>query len=563
MPFRAIENQYFHKFVSMLSSSYNVPTRQNLSKVLLDSEFKQTVDSIQAELNAVESLSITLDCWTSSQNYPYLGVTVHFFNINLLYCNRTLTIKHLPGSHTGELLRDTLLVIFNEWNITKKIVAIVSDNASNVKKIAFLLNESLNQNTEKLTKIYQIGWAAHILNLIVQNVGKISNQTNVTRNSNSLSSQISFPDEEEECSDDFVTKLVLTEDEFNMLENYKNITEKCRKIAAVFHQSSVLADILREKQQALNLNQHQIVQDVPTRWNSTFLMLERIYEQYEAINEVFSEKSVKKNMKINDYEKLMVQDIIEVLHYYFDATLELSASKYVTISVVLPTFISLITHMEPQESDSMMVLVLKKILNHYTKFYMQKYNLIDNSILVTASYLDLRTKLFGRSTEKKRKEYFNLAKNTIKLFVSEFSEQLKADLNINKIQNFPCNSQTKSTTILNSPTTQEKRISRLQIYDYNKDLDTRKTILKLNAVDKEIYKYNLENSKNIEPIDFWQSIKESYPILFHIFKRIFSVPATSVPAEQLFSHAGYNVWDRRNRLNPSNVNKMMVVYENI
>ncbi|CAF0784338.1 unnamed protein product, partial [Brachionus calyciflorus] len=53
------------------------------------------------------------------------------------------------------------------------------------------------------------------------------------------------------------------------------------------------------------------------------------------------------------------------------------------------------------------------------------------------------------------------------------------------------------------------------------------------------------SSKNIEPLHFWKLIKENNPILFQVFLRIFCVSATLVPSEQIFSAAGYTVWDRQ------------------
>ena len=66
-----------------------------------------------------------------------------------------------------------------------------------------------------------------------------------------------------------------------------------------------------------------------------------------------------------------------------------------------------------------------------------------------------------------------------------------------------------------------------------------------------------------KPVEFWKSNKENYPILYHVFLRIFCVPATSVPSEELFSAAGYTVCDRRNRLSPENVRKIMLVNQNL
>ncbi|RNA10511.1 zinc finger BED domain-containing 1-like, partial [Brachionus plicatilis] len=82
----------------------------------------------------------------------------------------------------------------------------------------------------------------------------------------------------------------------------------------------------------------------------------------------------------------------------------------------------------------------------------------------------------------------------------------------------------------------------------------------LNTLEKELYKYNLEPSN---PIDFWKANKENYPILFNVFLRIFCIPATSVPSEQLFSAAGYSIWDRRNKISPQNVKKVMMLYQNL
>ena len=51
----------------------------------------------------------------------------------------------------------------------------------------------------------------------------------------------------------------------------------------------------------------------------------------------------------------------------------------------------------------------------------------------------------------------------------------------------------------------------------------------------------------------------NYPGLFYCFEYLFSIMASSVPSESLFSEAGDQVKDKRNRLDPEKVNKMMVL----
>ena len=65
--------------------------------------------------------------------------------------------------------------------------------------------------------------------------------------------------------------------------------------------------------------------------------------------------------------------------------------------------------------------------------------------------------------------------------------------------------------------------------------------------------------KDVDPIEFWKLNKTNYPGLFYCFEYIFSMMASSVPSESLFSEAGDQLPNKRNRLDPEKFNKMMVV----
>ncbi|RMZ98004.1 zinc finger BED domain-containing 1-like [Brachionus plicatilis] len=112
---------------------------------------------IREELLVVQAVAITLDCWTSIQKYPYLGVTCHFFNRSLELCNRTLTIYHLLGNHTYEN-------ISKEWNILGKIMSITTDNAKNMSNITKNIQDQLKKHQSRFRKIHQLGCTAHVLN---------------------------------------------------------------------------------------------------------------------------------------------------------------------------------------------------------------------------------------------------------------------------------------------------------------------------------------------------------------------------------------------------------------
>ena len=77
---------------------------------------------------------MTLDTWSSSAHMPYLGVTVHWVTSKFKPHELLLSIEELPYPHGAIEIQEHLVNLFDEWNISSKITAIVTDNASNVKK---------------------------------------------------------------------------------------------------------------------------------------------------------------------------------------------------------------------------------------------------------------------------------------------------------------------------------------------------------------------------------------------------------------------------------------------
>jgi hypothetical protein len=45
------------------------------------------------------SISLTTDCWTSVQNFSYIGVTAHFLDKNLNIKSFCLAVRHIIGGH--------------------------------------------------------------------------------------------------------------------------------------------------------------------------------------------------------------------------------------------------------------------------------------------------------------------------------------------------------------------------------------------------------------------------------------------------------------------------------
>jgi len=59
------------------------------------------------------------------------------------------------------------------------------------------------------------------------------------------------------------------------------------------------------------------------------------------------------------------------------------------------------------------------------------------------------------------------------------------------------------------------------------------------------------------PMRYWINFASVYPTLSIIAKKYLAIIGTSVPSERLFSRAGNNLTDSRNRLSPDNLQELL------
>ena len=74
------------------------------------------------------------------------------------------------------------------------------------------------------------------------------------------------------------TQLVIRNSIFEQ-RTMKDIISNCRRITGHFNHSALAYSKLENLQAQHDLPRHKLIQEVTTRWNSTYAMLDRIYEQ--------------------------------------------------------------------------------------------------------------------------------------------------------------------------------------------------------------------------------------------------------------------------------------------
>lgn len=129
------------------------------------------------------------------------------------------------GQHAADNICSELKRITDEWGITDKVQAVVTDNGADM-----------------VAAVRRAGWAHYpTLDLVVK---------------------------------DSIKADVL------------DIQHRCSAIVSSFHHSTRAAERLKDMQKQLKIPNHKLIQSVETRWNSVFYMFERLYEQKETVTTV-------------------------------------------------------------------------------------------------------------------------------------------------------------------------------------------------------------------------------------------------------------------------------------
>nr|XP_012232187.1 PREDICTED: zinc finger BED domain-containing protein RICESLEEPER 2-like [Linepithema humile] len=186
--------------------------------------FESTKNTV---LQEAENVCITTDCWTSSITESYIAITGHYITKQFDFKSILLKCSNITGSHTANNLATEIRNVITEWNLQDKVNFAVSDNARNITNAI-----------ENILKWKHYGCYAHTLNLIVQ----------------------------------------------KSLQELQPILKKIKKIVSHFKRSSLANEKLLKYQVSSGTSQpKRLIQDVATRWNSTFYMLHRFVELEEAI----------------------------------------------------------------------------------------------------------------------------------------------------------------------------------------------------------------------------------------------------------------------------------------
>lgn len=471
-PVNIVEDTGLREVIKVASgdSAYKLPARKTIMsriETLYDKKRAEKLDALQK----APYVALTGDHWTSFGNDNYLGVTAHFIDDDWCLQSFALTVSKSTERHYAEACAQHFESIAKEWNIEKKVTTLGTDSARNMTAaVRQLPYEHLPCNAHAIQRA---------INVSLHDSG------------------------------------------------FDAVLAKCRKIVGHFKHSPSNTRELKEKQVAHNQKEESLVQDVPTRWNSTLEMIQRLLQNKAPIAETLSAQNSKISM-LTDPELSKLKKLTELLEPCRYVTEILGGEHYISCSVVLPALCHLFRVMEPSDDDPVLILRLKKVFSEDLAKRKENANL---SWLKLATALDPRFKDLKCLPKSERAEVW-----------SSLTDLLKENER----------PQTKSPETTDVPA----KKMRIFLQAASSDSDTDEEEENIQSL---MNRYKSETKLEMDgcPLQWWLQRKDSYGKLALLARKYLSSPATTVPCERLFSLSGHVIQKKRASLSSANVERLV------
>ncbi|GET50975.1 zinc finger BED domain-containing protein RICESLEEPER 2-like [Rhizophagus irregularis DAOM 181602=DAOM 197198] len=281
-PFTIVENPEFKLLINKLNPHYILPCRQTLKEKFIEN-YKMRKNVLINEVSQINSkISLTTDIWTSEISKDcYLGVTMHYINNNWELKNLLLDLIPVNGSHTAGLITSKLLQILEEFSISNNILALTTDNGSNMIACGNQLATELDQEFNNMAFTHY-RCAAHIINLAVK-AG---------------------------------------------MSHVGNEIKKLRQFVVKIKNSPLFLDKLSEICTLKKVKFLKPILDIDIRWNSTYFMINRQILM-QGVSELLATTNVEElgDLFPTISEWRHIKELAKVLEPMYEATNLLSSSK--------------------------------------------------------------------------------------------------------------------------------------------------------------------------------------------------------------------------------------------
>lgn len=477
-PSAMVENAGLNRLLEYLQPQYSLPPSSYFTSTAIPDMYERVKEVVLTHLKEAEGgvVHFTTSIWVSSQTREYLTLTAHWATYESsvrpqgqdFHCSALLSVSQIDSDHDMHDIPKQLEYLWDSWI-----------NSSGLKKGFTVTDNTTIKNTLEDHGHFTMQCFGHTIDLIV---------------SEAIKSQ-------------------------RMVQNLLSIA---RKICERVHRSAKAKEKLAELQRVHQLPENQLIQDVPSKWMTSFFMLERLVEQKKAIDEMSIECNFREMISCDQWEVML--SVCNALKPFEVACREMS-NRTATLGQVIP---------------------LIHILNRKIDL------LFDETVGIDNMLKSLKEAMVSRMSATLHDPQYIWAtmldpRYKTSLFTEEEAERCKQDL-IRELD-MSCSTSVAVKPLLHNGC-KEANVSS-STANSNKDnlwslmADIRQKIKneeKPKSSELAVLEYLEEDilDQSCDPLDYWNLKKFLWPDLAKVAARYVGCPPSIVPAETLFSTASVN-----------------------
>lgn len=303
--------------------------------------------------------------------------------------------------------------------------------------------------------------------------------------------------------DTYYYSLPYSDSELETLKSVNEIIKKVEILVKLFIDSDELNDQLISKQEKnpITFKMIKVIKKIKTYWCYLFTMFDRYIKLEKFVQQILSDSNEYKHFEeyfLIDAERQILLSI-NLLLTPFIKTLQ---KKIITLDYSLAGCLYIrkkINKLNFDSNNNEISKKIKSIMLDSFNFYIEKYEILNNPLLIAAMFLSPRCFSFSNCTQNEKENFLKVAKQYL-------FDVWKKNFKRNLIKNEN---------------------------DY------------LNDMENEIYSYR----KEVGPSkfhEFWRKGRLIYPMLFDVAKLILSIPSTNFINGRLFSDINIHIYENKN-----------------
>lgn len=508
-PLNMVEHWAFKKFVGSLQPMFRFVSRNTVKSDILkiyNYERAKTMSLLDSNRSRI---AITTDMWTASnQQKGFMAITSHFIDDNWELQSRIIRFLYVPCPHTAEVLSEALVSCLLEWNIDSKLSTLTVDNCTTNDAMIDILLEKISSSSLSLNgDLFHMRCAAHILNLIVKEGMSVISDS-IERIRNSVLFWSATPKRQ---------------------ETFYGTARKCN----------------------ISCNRN-LVQDCKTRWNSTYLMLDRALVFKEVFPRLKQRESLYKFLPTEE-DWVFAKEIRDRLESFYEVTTLFSGTRYPTANIYFSSICEIkLSIYEWMYSNCEKIRAMADSM--IGKF--EKYWSVVHGFMAMAAVLDPRFKM------KLIEYYFDLLYGdgaqkeieNVRSFCYDMLKDYQARCKSKENSQVPVQASAASSS--RAVVAHSKLGKRLANFDAFVDQSGGTTHVK-SELDYYLEESVIPRSENFDILCWWKTNGSKYPTLQAIARDVLAIPVSTVASESAFSTGGRFVSPHRSRLHPKTLEALM------